>query len=60
MRDDMKALSVGVKHKIDAFTISAGVSYTKAGDVDVTYGPYTASYAGNSVTAFGLKVGYNF
>ena len=60
MSNGSKTLSAGVKHKIDAITISAGVSYTKAGDVDVTYGPYTASYAGNSVTAFGLKVGYNF
>ena len=60
MSNGSKTLSAGVKHKIDAITISAGVSYTKAGDVDVTYGPYTASYAGNSVTAFGLKAGYNF
>jgi long-chain fatty acid transport protein len=66
MSNGSKTLSAGVKHKIDAFTISAGVSYTKAGDVVVTHmgptGPsgYTASYAGNSVTAFGLKVGYNF
>ena len=67
MSNGSKTLSAGVKHKIDALTISAGVSYTKAGDVNVTHmtGPnapsgYTASYAGNSVTAFGLKVGYNF
>lgn len=66
MSNGSKTLSAGVKHKIDALTISAGVSYTKAGDVVVTHmgttGPsgYTASYAGNSVTAFGLKVGYNF
>jgi long-chain fatty acid transport protein len=60
MSNGSKTLSAGVKHKIDALTISAGVSYTKAGDVDVTYGSYRASYAGNSVTAFGLKVGYNF
>lgn len=60
MSNGKKTLSAGMKHKIDAFTISAGVSYTKAGDVDVTYGPYTASYADNSVTAFGLKIGYNF
>jgi len=67
MSNGSKTLSAGVKHKIDAFTISAGVSYTKAGDVNVTHmtspaapSGYTASYAGNSVTAFGLKVGYNF
>ena len=66
MSNGSKTLSAGVKHKIDAFTISAGVSYTKAGDVNVTHmsggspSGLTASYAGNSVTAFGLKVGYNF
>ena len=66
MSNGSKTLSAGVKHKIDAFTISAGVSYTKAGDVDVihmvggTPSGYKASYAGNSVTAFGLKLGYNF
>jgi long-chain fatty acid transport protein len=67
MSNGSKTLSAGVKHKIDALTISAGVSYTKAGDVTVTHmvtpvvpSGYTASYAGNSVTAFGLKVGYNF
>ena len=66
MSNGKKTLSAGVKHKIDAFTISAGVSYTKAGDVNVTHmsggspSGLTASYAGNSVTAFGLKVGYNF
>ena len=64
MSNGSKTLSAGVKHKIDAVTISAGASYTKAGDVTVrgegTAAGYTASYAGNSVTAFGLKVGYNF
>jgi long-chain fatty acid transport protein len=68
MSNGSKTLSAGVKHEIDAFTVSAGVSYTKAGDVVVTHmtgdpaapSGYTASYAGNSVTAFGLKVGYNF
>ena len=68
MSNGSKTLSAGVKHKIDALTISAGVSYTKAGDVVVTHmtgdpaaaSGYKASYAGNSVTALGLKVGYNF
>jgi len=68
MSNGSKTLSAGVKHKIDALTISAGVSYTKAGDVVVTHmtgdpaaaSGYKASYAGNSVTALGLKIGYNF
>ncbi|MDB4197719.1 hypothetical protein N9777_05500 [Ascidiaceihabitans sp.] len=61
MSNGSKTLSAGVKHKIDAFTISAGVSYTKAGDALMTHASgLSASYVGNSVTAFGLKVGYNF
>ena len=67
MSNGSKTLSIGVKHTIDALSISGGLSYTKAGDVDVTHmaapttaSGYTASYKGNSVTAFGLKVGYNF
>ena len=67
MSNGSKTLSIGVKHTIDALSISGGLSYTKAGDVDVTHmatptiaSGYTASYKGNSVTAFGLKVGYSF
>jgi long-chain fatty acid transport protein len=67
MSNGSKTLSIGVKHEIDALTISGGVSYTKVGDVNVIHlvsdsqpSGLEASYAGNSVTAFGLKVGYNF
>ena len=61
MSNGSKTLSLGVKHKVDAVTISAGLSYTEVGDVTVDAGNnYTATYKNNSVTAFGLKVGYNF
>ena len=61
MSNGSKTLSAGVKHKVDALTISAGVSYTKVGDALMTHASgLSASYVGNSVTAFGLKVGYNF
>lgn len=61
MSNGSETLSFGVQHKIGLMTISGGVSYTKAGDVDVTHSSgLTASYAGNSVTAVGIKVGYNF
>lgn len=66
MSNGSKTLSIGVKHTIDSLSISGGLSYTKAGDVEVTHmssgqaSGYTASYTGNSVTAFGLKVGYSF
>jgi long-chain fatty acid transport protein len=61
MSNGSETLSFGVQHKIGLMTISGGVSYTKAGDVDVTHSSgLTASYARNSVTAVGIKVGYNF
>jgi long-subunit fatty acid transport protein len=66
MSNGSKTLSIGVKYTIDALSISGGLSYTKAGDVEVIHmssgqpSGYTASYTGNSVTAFGLKVGYSF
>ena len=61
MSNGSETLSVGVQHKVGLMTISGGISYTKVGDVDVTHSSgLTASYAGNSVTAVGIKVGYNF
>ena len=61
MSNGSETLSAGVQHKIGSITISGGISYTKVGDVDVTHSTgLTASYAGNSVTAVGIKFGYNF
>ena len=61
MSNGSETLSAGVQHKIGSITISGGISYTKAGDVDVTHSSgLTASYADNSVTAVGIKFGYNF
>lgn len=61
MSNGSKTISAGVKREYDALAISAGVSYTQVGDVNVTHSTgLTASYADNTVTAFGLKVGYNF
>ena len=60
MSNGSKTLSVGIKHRFEAVTLSGGVSYTKAGDVTASQNGLSAVYAGNSVTAFGLKVGYNF
>ena len=61
MSNGSETLSAGGQHKIGSITISGGISYTKAGDVDVTHSSgLTASYADNSVTAVGIKFGYNF
>ena len=37
MSNGSKTLSAGVSHKINALTISGGISYTKVGDVEVTH-----------------------
>ena len=62
MSNGSKTLSAGVSHKINALTLSGGISYTKVGDVEVTSATtgLTSSYTGNSVTAVGVKIGYNF
>ena len=61
MSNGSQTLAAGVKHKIESITISGGISYTKVGDVDVTHSTgLTANYAGNTVTAVGVKFGYNF
>jgi len=61
MSNGSETLSAAVQHKIGSITISGGISYTKVGDVDVTHSTgLKASYAGNSVTAVGIKFGYNF
>lgn len=60
MSNGSKTISLGLKHKVDNVTISGGVSYTEVGNVDVASGGLTAGYSNNSVTALGLKIGYNF
>jgi len=64
MSNGSQTLSAGVSHKIGAMTISAGLSYTKAGDVPVGVpvgnATLSSAYTGNSVKAFGVKVGYSF
>ena len=46
-------------------TITGGYSYTKVGDVTITYPmaplpSLTATYADNKVTGLGLKIGFSF
>ena len=61
MSNGSQTLSGGVSHKIGAVTISAGLSYTKAGDVTMVHSSgLSATYTGNNVKAFGVKIGYSF
>ena len=59
------ALNIGARYKVGRATISAGYNYTKLGNIDVfalSTAPTRnyAAYKNNSVSAFGVKVGYNF
>ena len=40
--------------------LSAGYSYTVLGDVTVSAGGASATYANNTISAFGAKVGITF
>jgi len=67
LRNGHQTLNIGGRYTVDNMTISAGLSYTMTGDVDLTHlkddgtaSGLTASYKDNTVTAFGVKVGFNF
>ena len=60
MSNGSKTLSLGLKHQIEALSVSAGLSYTQVGDVTASAGGLSAVYSGNSVTAIGVKIGYAF
>ena len=65
LTDGSQTLGLGVRYTKDNMTITGGYSYTKVGDVKVTYPmtplpSLTATYADNKVTGLGLKIGFSF
>ena len=58
--DGNQSLGLGVRYTKDNMTISGGYSYTKVGDVKVTYSGLTSDYKDNKVTGLGLKLGFSF
>ena len=66
LTDGSQTLGLGVRYTKDNMTITGGYSYTKVGDVTVTFpmtAPHpamTATYADNKVTGLGLKIGFSF
>jgi long-chain fatty acid transport protein len=66
LTDGSQTLGLGVRYTRNNMTITGGYSYTKVGDVTVTYpmtAPHpsmTATYANNKVTGLGLKIGFSF
>ena len=55
--DGYQGISAGVKYTAGDLTISGGVNFTSLGDVAVTG---VGSFADNTVTTVGLRVGYHF
>ena len=61
LRNGHQTINIGGRYTMDNMTLSGGLSYTKTGDVELTHAStLTASYKDNTVTAFGLKVGFSF
>ena len=66
LTDGSQTLGLGVRYTRDNMTISGGYSYTKVGDVTITYpmtNPHpsqTVTYADNKVTGIGFKIGFSF
>ena len=60
LSDGYRGVSVGLKYNMDDLTISGGVNFTSLGDVNVSQSPFIATFADNTVTTVGLRVGYHF
>jgi long-subunit fatty acid transport protein len=55
-----ETLSAGLRYTVDNMDITFGVSRSQLGDVSVDGGAGDIVYAGNSVTAMGVKVAFAF
>jgi long-subunit fatty acid transport protein len=60
--DGVSGITIGSKYSFDSMTITAGINYSQLGDkkVDPAGALPEGSFTDNSVTSFGLKLGYNF
>ncbi len=60
--DGKATVGVGVTYTQDAMKITAGVSHTWIGDANTSGGggAFTGTWTGNSATAFGMKIAFNF
>ena len=52
--------SLGVRYTMGNATLSAGYSYTTLGDVTISDSGLTATYANNTISAVGAKLGITF
>ena len=60
--DGVRGITLGGKYTFDKMTLTAGVNYSQLGDkkVDPAGALPEGSFTDNSVTSFGIKLGYNF
>jgi long-subunit fatty acid transport protein len=66
-RNGNNTYSIAARYTMDDITISAGYTYTTAGDVKIIHeaapgepSGLTADYTDNSVSGFGIKLGFTF
>ena len=55
-----QGITIGGKYTMDNMSITAGYNYTQLGDVDLTSALGTSNFKDNTVTGFGVRVGYSF
>ena len=55
-----KGITVGGKYTKDNMSITAGYNYTQLGDVTLTSALGTSNFADNTVTGFGVRLGFSF
>jgi hypothetical protein len=60
-RNGSDTYSISARYSMDKLTVSAGYTYTNAGDVKIIHPTtLTADYTDNNVSGFGIKLGYTF
>ena len=54
------AIGLAVRYSSGNSTVTAGYSYAKVGNITLTSGLGVGEFTNNTVTGFGIKIGYNF
>ena len=54
------AIGLAVRYSSGNSTVTAGYSYAKVGNITLTSGLGDGEFTNNTVTGFGIKIGYNF
>ena len=54
------AIGLAVRYSSGNATVTAGYSYAKVGDITLTTAAGVGEFTNNTVTGFGIKIGYNF